>query len=464
MAGSFFDVAKIMDRAKSEYRTAPPVSDRMPSGIGPLVANEAAERFSFYGMKTILFVFMTKYLLDSSGNLNTMSTEEATGTVHLFVFGVYFFPILGGILADAFFGKYRVILGLSFVYCLGHFCLAMEETRLWLFAGLTLIAIGSGGIKSPVSAFLGDQFGQKNSHLLERAYGWFYFSINFGAFFSSLLTPILLQKAGPAWAFGVPGVLMGLATLVFWAGRRRYVYIRPAGAGYLREVCKRENLAVIGRLAIVFAFVIMFWSLYDQTASKWVDQASRMDRTIFGVELLPSQIQAVNPAMIMILIPVFTYFVYPTLGRIFRLTPLRKIAIGLFLAVGAFAISAMISTAIEAGGRPSVGWQLLAYLVITTAEVMVSITCLEFAYTQAPNKMKSLVMGLFNMSIAMGNLLTSRVNFYLASLRQADGEKFLSESQYYWSFAAAMLVTAVLFLGVVFWYKGKTHLQQPEAE
>ena len=116
---------------------------------------------------------------------------------------VYFTPLLGAIVADAFFGKYKTIVSLSVVYCLGHLALALDETRLGLAVGLTLIAIGAGGIKPCVSAHVGDQFGKSNGHLLTKIFGWFYFSINLGAFASQIMTPILLDRFGPH-IFGVP--------------------------------------------------------------------------------------------------------------------------------------------------------------------------------------------------------------------------------------------------------------------
>ena len=147
----------------------------LPRGIPYIIANEAAERFSFYGMKAILAVFMAKHLVDASGNPDVMSTEEAAGYVHMFSSAVYFFPILGALIADALWGKYKTILLLSVVYCGGHLALALDETRMGLAIGLGLIAIGSGGIKPCVSAHVGDQFGKKNSGLLEKVFGWFYF-------------------------------------------------------------------------------------------------------------------------------------------------------------------------------------------------------------------------------------------------------------------------------------------------
>ena len=173
----------------SKYRSAPVATTDMPGGIPYIISNEAAERFSFYGMKGILVIFMTKYMLDASGAPDHMSEASAKEWYHSFTSAVYFFPLIGALIADAFWGKYRTIMVLSVVYCLGHLALAIDETRLGLMWGLALIAIGSGGIKPCVSAHVGDQFGPGNQHLLEKVFGWFYFSINLGAFASTLATP-----------------------------------------------------------------------------------------------------------------------------------------------------------------------------------------------------------------------------------------------------------------------------------
>jgi proton-dependent oligopeptide transporter, POT family len=190
-------------------------SDKMPKGIPFIIGNELAERFSYYGMKTILTVYMTTYLMDAAGKPAVMGPEESKVWFHLFVTANYFFPILGALLADILWGKYRTIIVLSVVYCAGHLALAMDETRLGLSLGLTMIAIGSGGIKPCVSAHLGDQFGEAHKHLLSKAYNIFYLSINLGSIVSTLLTPWLMRHYGPSVAFGVPGALMILAAFVF---------------------------------------------------------------------------------------------------------------------------------------------------------------------------------------------------------------------------------------------------------
>ena len=442
-----------------KYREAPEARAGMPGGIPFIIGNEAAERFSFYGMRAILVVFMTQYLVDGSGVLDVMGEDEAKGWFHLFVAAVYVTPLLGALVADGLLGKYRTIIFLSLVYCAGHFALALDDTRWGLTLGLGLIALGAGGIKPCVSAHLGDQFGRSNQGLLARAFSWFYFAINLGAFVSTLATPWLLQHYGSSVAFGVPGVLMLAATLVFWAGRHRFVHIPAGGRHFIKEVFSKTGLGVLARLCVVYVFVAVFWALFDQTGSSWVLQAQQMDRTLFGLELLPAQIQAANPLLVMLLIPLFSYRLYPAIDRWFVLTPLRKMSIGLFLTVLAFAIPTAIQLSIDAGGAPSIGWQLLAYVMLTSAEVMVSITCLEFSYMQAPRTMKSFVMAFFMLSISVGNLFTSAVNFFI---QNADGSSKLAGADYFIFFTLLMLATAVLFLLVARYYRGETYIHEEQ--
>ena len=429
----------------------------MPGGVPYIVANEAAERFSYYGMRGILVVFMTRHLLSAGGVPDPMTDAQAREWFHVFAAAVYFFPLLGAVLSDSLLGKYRTILALSVVYCAGHLALAINDTRIGLAVGLTLIAIGSGGIKPCVSAHVGDQFGKANAPLLQKVFGWFYLAINLGAFVSSLLTPWLLEHAGPHVAFGVPGLLMLLATWVFWLGRYRFVHVPPAGTAFLADLRSAAVRATLWRLCGIYLFVAVFWSLYDQTASAWVQQAEHMDRHFLGIEWLSAQVQAVNPMLILTLVPVFAYAVYPAAARVVRVTAIGKIAVGLFLTVPAFLIPAWVEMRIAAGASPSIGWQLLAYVIITAAEVLVSITCLEFSYTQAPRTLKSLVMSLYFLSITAGNLLTSGVNLLI---QNADGSSRISGQTYYLLFAAMMTAAAVAFALTTRGYREQVVLQE----
>ena len=442
---------------KFKYLTAPVKTTGMPRGVPYIIGNEAAERFSYYGMNSILVFFMTHYLMTASGALDVMKPAQADAWYHTFVSCLYFLPILGAFLADAVLGKYRTVLILSIVYCFGHLALAVNHTRVGLVIGLGLIALGAGGIKPCVSANVGDQFGAANQHLLPRVFSWFYFSINFGSAFSTILIPELLDKRGPDIAFGTPGILMAIATIIFWAGRKKFVHIPPAGVrNYAREILNRENLKALGNLLILVPFAAVFWSLWQQNFSSWVLQAEKMDRHLFGKEWLPAQIQTVNPIFILVMLPLFSYAVYPAIEKVFRLTPLRKFGMGLFVTVFAFLIVGWIQTRIDAGQTPHIIWQILAFIVLTAGEVMVSVTHLEFAYTQAPKKMKSLVMCTYLGSIALGNVFTAAVNFFI---QNPDGTVKLAGASYFYFFVVVMLVAATLFVFVARFYRGRTYIQ-----
>jgi POT family proton-dependent oligopeptide transporter len=443
------------------YRSTPLETDQMPPGIPYIVGNEGAERFSYYGMRAILVVFMMQYVVNSSGELATVPEAEAREYFHLFSTAVYFFPIVGAFLSDGLLGKYRTIIYLSIVYCLGHLALALDDSWRGLTIGLALISLGSGGIKPCVSAHVGDQFGRRNEHLIEKVFGWFYFSINFGSFISTLLIPWLLDVYGPNVAFGVPGVLMFAATVIFWAGRKRYAHIPPGGLGFVREATSPEGLKVVGRLVGLYFFVAIFWSLYDQTAAGWVQQSMHMDLTMFGIEFLPAQVHAVNPLLILVFIPLFSYVVYPAVEKVVHLTPLRKIGAGLLLCGASFLVVAWVEHRIAEGYMPTVWWQMFAYVLITAAEVMVSVVGLEFSYTQAPRKMKSVVMALWYLSVSVGNFFAAQVNNFL---QDEHGELTITGVQYYLFFAALIAAAAVVYVFYAMTYKEQTFLQESAPE
>jgi proton-dependent oligopeptide transporter, POT family len=450
--------------AKGQYLTAPIKTTKMPPGVPFIVGNEAAERFSYYGMASILVIFMSRHLMDRSGKLDLMTEEQAKSAFHFFVTAVYFLPFFGAILADAFFGKYRTVMVLSIVYCVGHFVLALDATRLGLAIGLSLIAIGAGGIKPCVSAIVGDQFGSSNQHLLPRVYSWFYFAINFGSAFSTVLIPWLLDHHGPHIAFGTPGVAMLIATVIFWAGRRRFAHIPPGGVAFVREVFGPVGGRAIVKLISIYLFIAVFWSLWSQTQSAWVLQAEKLNLNFLWWKLLPSQVQVANPVFILLFVPLFAYVIYPAINKVVPLTPLRKIGLGLFLTVPSFLVPTWLEARLAAGETPNVGWQFIANAIITAAEVMISVTALEFAYTQSPKKMKSLVMSLYLGAIALGNAFTALFNLFI---QDKKGISKLTGLQYYLFFDGFMLLTAIVFIFVALRYRETTYIhdevEQPQS-
>jgi POT family proton-dependent oligopeptide transporter len=412
-------------------------------------------------MSSILVVFMTKYLIGPNGLLDVMANESAKAWFHWFTAAVYFTTLVGAVISDVWLGKFKTIIWFSMLYCVGFGVLAWDHTRLGLLGGLVLIAMASGIIKPCLSANVGDQFGASNKHLIAKVYGWFYFSINLGACISMYLCPRLLDRYGPTVGFGVPAVLMVLATMVYWMGRYKFVHIPPTGRTGFRSTLDREGIITLVRLCIIFLFVSMFFALFYQSESAWVLQAEKMNLKWLGKDWLPAQMQSANPFLIMILIPLFSYVIYPSLNRVWTMTPLRKIGIGMFLTAGSFLVPVWIETQIEIGFQPCIGWQFVAYIFLTGAEVMVSVTALEFAYTQAPKKMKSLIQSLYLLAISLGNVFTAVVNNVI---KNEDGTSKLPGASYYWFFVIAMLLTAVIFIPVAACYKEKTYIQDETTE
>lgn len=535
-----------------------------PPGVPYIIGNEGCERFSYYGMRAILTVFLAQYLYIHHPVFSADPERNAKAHYHVFAGAVYLFPLLGAVIADRLLGKYRTILWLSAVYVAGHAVLAVSEhsvTGFWI--GLGLIAVGSGGIKPNVSAHVGDQFGRANWFRVPSIFQAFYFIINFGSAGATLLIPKTLEWYGPTVAFGIPGVLMALATLAFWMGRKVFVHVPAHPAGKLgvldtissslfviafahlfapavfhdvswkvlvpsalvcivlgsivfaiRQRMKQDDgfLAVLAfalkgyftgkqsssgdapdvshadpavqarrerlvksrlfgsavrhfgieaaegppavlRVVSVFFLVSVFWALFDQHGSSWVLQAKTMDLQLPGVgEVKPSQIAALNPIMVMILIPLNNKFIYPGLGKLgLVMTPLRRMTGGMLVAGLSFLLVAFIQARIDAAGEGQVSfmWQALPYFVITQAEVMVSITGLEFAYTQAPKHMKSTVMGFWLAAVAGGNLFVALFETF-SKLPLATG---------FMVYAGLMFAAGVLFGIRAYFYQPQDYVQ-----
>ncbi len=467
-----------------------PKKGKMPKSVPFIIGNEAAERFSFYAIRAIMPTFLVAQFFNPAHNpaMQSMAEARANELSHLFVFFAYMMPLVGGIVADWFFGKYKVILYVSVLYALGNLLLATSTHDLTMFSiGLVVIAIAAGGIKSCVSANVGDQFDRSNQHLLSKVYGWFYFSINSGSVLSTLLIPIVYNKYGPEIAFGIPGILMCVATFIFWLGRNQYVKVPPTGIkkenflwislyAIKQLFTKRGGLTVwqavaqkysaqsidgvqaVYRILMVFAFTPVFWALWDQNLSEWVLQATKLDRHIFGYQFLPEQIQTFNPIFLVSMIPVFTYWIFPFFEKLgLKPTPLRKIGTGLFLTAISFVIIALIQEKIDQGQHPTVWWQILAYFILAAAEVLVSVTCLEYAYTQSPKSMKSTMTALYLLGISLGNIFTSMVNNSIAN--NGFFAKFTGAS-YFWLFIGILLAFFVLYLFVAKRLPEKSYLNE----
>ncbi|MGA9520764.1 MAG: oligopeptide:H+ symporter [Myxococcaceae bacterium] len=472
-----------MKNSAPSIASAPASTGTMPRQIPFIIGNEGCERFSFYGMRNILTIFLVGYLLVDMPE--EMREGHAKDLFHIFVMGVYFFPLLGGWLADRWLGKYRTILYLSLLYCVGHAFLAVfEANKAGFYTGLFLIALGSGGIKPCVSTFVGDQFDSTNKHLARFVYDGFYWIINFGSFFASLLIPYTLDNYGPSIAFGIPGVLMFIATIIFWLGRNHYVHMPPSpkdphsvtnvvrtalttkkdGAGrpglalavigivlavaalgtfpwigvvaaiclaivllltfggigvYLQLDRARghhpdsdvDGVRAVLRLLVIFALVTPFWSLFDQKASTWIIQGKAMQLPGWSWFTNPAQMQSLNPMLVMALIPFNNLVLYPMLEKLgVRVTPLRRMTAGIAFSGLAWIVAGLFQLSMDGGTNLDILWQSVPYALLTFGEVLVSATGLEFAYSQAPAKVKGVLMSFWSLSVTVGGLWVLLVN------------------------------------------------------
>jgi POT family proton-dependent oligopeptide transporter len=208
------------------------------------------------------------------------------------------------------------------------------------------------------------------------------------------------------------------------------------------------------RILAVFAPISAFWALFFQYGSSWTLQAEKLRRDVLGVRIAAGQVQTLDALLVLTLIPLFAVYLFPALERRgVRVTSLGKMTVGMFVMVLSFVAAAGVQWALEAGRDPHVAWQIPQYVFLAVGEVLVSVTALEFAYAQAPAQLKSLVMGLWYLTIGAGTFLTAVV----AWLNRFQGVA------YYAFFAVLMLVAAVIFAFVAWWYRPAQAAGAPRA-
>ncbi|KNE60442.1 hypothetical protein AMAG_05830 [Allomyces macrogynus ATCC 38327] len=379
----------------------------VPKSVFFIIGNEFCERFNFYGIKAILFIYLTRYLL--------INSDTATALVHGFVFLAYLFTLLGGALSDGYLGRYKTIVVLSLVYCVGNLTLSLTaipgvmpvssapasgdiegsgKPSPWgAVVGLVLLALGTGGIKPNVSAFGADQYLPSQVRAISLYFSFFYASINTGSLLSMITTPLLRSRACFGrddcfpLAFGLPSLLLFVSTLVFIAGQKHYRQQPPSGnvlaqvlsamttARKLKRQAQRRDdaplphwldyAALDDRFDVAFVKDIkqvlnvlwvflplpLFWTLYDQQSSRWTSQALLMQSrmSLFGtgwtLEVKPDQMQVTNAVLILAFIPLFQRYVYPSVS----LPPLRRMTVGMLFTGFSFVLAGFLQLAIDRG-------------------------------------------------------------------------------------------------------------------
>ncbi|MFM8274780.1 MAG: MFS transporter [Gemmata sp.] len=315
--------------------SAPDVPTNHPTAFKFFFWGEFAERCSYYGMRAIL----AKYMIEKLG----VAEGDAGTFMSLFIAACYFFPLIGGYVADNLLGKYWTIVLFSVPYVVAQFVVGVEDKYV-VFGSLVLLAMGSGVIKPNISTLMGLTYDQQRpgqDQLRTSAFSWFYLSINVGAGLSQVAMPWLRNKYGYQVAFMFPAGLMALALVIFALGKRFYaretitkkVVGDPSkplpqgktvtGLPVVYQVVTPEEkradfklkMETLSRIGLLFLTVMFFWAIFDQSASTWIFFADAyMDCTLFGVPAPADAIQAFNAWFIVALVPV-SVWLFKTLDK-----------------------------------------------------------------------------------------------------------------------------------------------------
>jgi POT family proton-dependent oligopeptide transporter len=409
---------------------------QFPIGFWFVFWGELAERASYYGMRTLLVMF----LLDSIH----FDRGKSIQIVQNFMSACYLLPFLGGYLADHWWGKYKTILIFSVPYIIGHFILGSSTESTMLYVALVLLALGVGSVKPNISPLMGSIFEKAGkTELLSEAYSYFYAAINIGAFATSAALPPIRDHYGYKIALAVPAFAMIGSMAMFAFGKKFYPTEKIKTEPKTSEQRKEERDILI-RISGVFALIVGFWLVYDQSASTWVVFArDHMDLRLWplNVVVTPDQVQACNPLFIVVLTPLFIWFWNHMERKNGKAVPaVTKMIYGFittFLCMAAMAVAGWLSK----GGLVSVWWEIIATFVITIGELCISVVGLELAYTVATPRTKSTVTAAFLFTVSIGD--------YLGGVIGRDYDK-MSPAAFFG------LQTAILaFCTVAFYFVGK---------
>ena len=412
-----------------------------PRGLTFLFTTEMWERFSYYGMRSLLVLYMTKYLLlpDHAGSVAGLLTlkgglETVFGPLDiqplssqiwgLYTGLVYFTPIFGGLLADKVLGQRRTVIVGAILMAIGHFTMAVEH--LFLFALLALI-LGSGCFKPNISTQVGGLYAP-GDHRRDRAYSIFYVGINLGAFLAPLVCGTLGEKVGWHYGFAAAGVGMCIGLCI-------YLYALPMlpqdamhkAAQTEKLPLSRDEWRAIAALLVLFIPNTLFWATYEQmgnTTILWID--SKVDRTIdlFGwvAEIPTTWFLAFNPFMIFAFTPFVVALWARQAKRRTEPSTITKMALGCFGVTAADLIRGF--AAFHAGtGQASWLWVLASIAIITVGELYLSPVGLSFVTKVAPARILSMMMGIWLASSFTGNFLAGFIGSFWSSM--APPEFFL---------------------------------------
>jgi len=402
-----------------------------PRGLTYLFATEMWERFSYYGMRALLVLYMVKYLLDPQrmshvagltsfkAMLETvfgpLATQPLASQIYGFYTGlVYLTPIFGGLLADRVLGQRRTVIVGATLMAIGHFMMAFEQ--LFLFA-LGFLILGNGAFKPNISTQVGSLY-PPGDRRRDRAFSIFYVGINLGAFLAPLVCGTLGEELGWHYGFAAAGVGMTLSLIIYLCGTPNLPPDALMKRAPLRQPLNRSDWQSIIALMLLFAPVSLFWATYEQqgnTIALWADQYT--DRHFLGGEIPVTWFQAFNPFMIFAFTPFIVAF-WRRQGHREHST-IAKLAIGCLL--NALAYIVMVAAAWSAGdGKADWLWLFAYFVVITLGEIYLSPTSLSLVTKVAPTSLLSMMMGVWLSTSFIGGFLAGYLGTFWSSMGKGN--------------------------------------------
>ena len=411
--------------------TSPPGA--LPPAAKAAILAEALERLAFHALSAVLVLYLGEQLL--------YPDREARGLYHLFVAAAYLAPVGGRAVAERL-GRARTVAWASALQLAGLGVLCAVASRAGAAIGLVLVAAGAGGAMPARAALLGERLREEGAGSASRARAALYRAVHGASLVAKLGAPALLVALGPRAAFAAAAAAAAGALAAARAGRPPssartpppgpHRFLRVVGRAVARlgtgqpgqhwlELARDahppeavEGARAVLRLVPVFAALALFWALFDQRGSAWVLQARQLDRSLGPWTLSPAQLQALNPLLVVLLVPLLSRVAFPALERRgVAFPPLRRVSAGLFATAAAFAAAAILQAVVDGGRAPHAAWQLPQYLLLSAGEVLVSVTGVELAYGQAPAAMRGTIMSMGFVTVVAGNLLTGVVGTLL---------------------------------------------------
>ena len=376
---------------------------KRPKGLYLLSFTEMWERFSYSGMRALLVLYMIQQL--------RFSTEKAGDVYGLYTGFVYLTPIIGGYLADRYFGQRKCITTGAILMCIGLFMLALNNSAMF-FVALTFMIIANGFFKSNISSVLGMLYGKDNAGK-DAGFTIFYMGINLGALFSPLICGTVAYKFGFNWGFASAGIGMLIGLTVYkllenkLLGKNGLVPVKQAYHENVKKpdkFTKREKKRLLS-LFVLMLFTIVFWTCYEQAGSSLTLFAEYSTNRHLGSFVIPTgYFQALNPLYIIILAPLFSMMWTALHKRKAEPTSVEKFTIALALMGVAYVIMALAGDFSEAG-KVSMFWLVGVYFIMTVAELCISPIGLSLVSKLAPKQFVSVLMGTWFLTSFFGNIL-----------------------------------------------------------